>query len=28
MEAVFGYLHLAGRQERTRELFNALYTNI
>ena len=28
MEAVFGYLHLAGRQERIRELFNALYTNI
>ena len=28
MEAVFGYLHLNGRNERIRELFNALYTNI
>ena len=28
MEAVFGYLHLAGKQERIRELFEALYTNI
>ncbi len=28
MEAVFGYLHLKGRTERIRELFNALYTNI
>jgi ribonuclease-3 family protein len=28
MEAVFGYLHLKGRHERIRELFNALYTNI
>ena len=28
MEAVFGYLHLNGRDERIRELFNALYTNI
>ena len=28
MEAVFGYLHLAGRQERIRELFTELYTNI
>lgn len=28
MEAVFGYLHLAGRHERIRELFDALYTNI
>ena len=28
MEAVFGYLHLSGKQERIRELFNALYINI
>ena len=28
MEAVFGYLYLEGRNERIRELFNALYTNI
>lgn len=28
MEAVFGYLHLCGRDERARELFNALYRNI
>ena len=28
MEAVFGYLHLNGRIERIRELFNALYINI
>ena len=28
MEAVFGYLHLAGKHGRVRELFDALYTNI
>lgn len=28
MEALFGYLHLEGRSERIRELFEALYTNI
>jgi ribonuclease-3 family protein len=28
MEAVFGYLHLSGNDERARELFNALYRNI
>ncbi len=28
VEAVFGYLHLSGRDERARELFNALYGNI
>jgi ribonuclease-3 family protein len=28
MEAVFGYLHLAGKSERIRELFAALYENI
>ena len=28
MEAVFGYLHLSGKDERARELFNALYRNI
>lgn len=28
MEAVFGYLHLSGKSERIRELFNALYINI
>ncbi len=28
MEAVFGYLHLNGQDERARELFNALYRNI
>ena len=28
MEAQFGYLHMEGRNDRIRELFNALYTNI
>lgn len=28
MEAVFGYLHIIGKYERARELFNALYKNI
>lgn len=28
MEAVFGYLYLEGRNDRIRELFDALYTNI
>ncbi|MBO5024351.1 MAG: ribonuclease III [Clostridia bacterium] len=28
MEAVFGYLHLSGKDGRARELFNALYRNI
>ncbi|MBO5006332.1 MAG: ribonuclease III [Clostridia bacterium] len=28
MEAVFSYLHLSGKDERARELFNALYRNI
>jgi ribonuclease-3 family protein len=28
MEALFGYLHLEGRNGRIRELFDALYTNI
>ncbi len=28
MEALFGYLHLNGKDDRARELFNALYRNI
>ncbi len=28
MEALFGYLHLEGREARARELFEELYTNI
>ena len=28
MEALFGYLHLEGREERIRELFEELYRNI